>query len=291
VLGDKPRLSNAQFHIAREYGFPSWRELKAWVESHGAAAADQEALRKRWLVLVYGRHFDPPRPAAAARLLEQHPELQGVDGATLGMPPLVAVTHSGLLRVPEHADRLRARVRELLARGDDPNQSWENPAFPGHPLSALYGAAGVNRDPELTRVLLEAGANPNDNESLYHSVESRDLACTRLLLKAGARVTGTNALFRVLDFDNLEGLKLLLANGGDANERSGGLNCPIHHALRRRRSLAHVEALLEAGADPTATTRDGVTPYRLALRYGLPEIAARLPGGEQLSLEDQFVAA
>ena len=43
---------------------------------------------------------------------------------------------------------------------------------------ALYGAAGVNFDPELTKLLLEAGANPND--ALYHFLESVD--CARGLL-------------------------------------------------------------------------------------------------------------
>lgn len=38
-------------------------------------------------------------------------------------------------------------------------------------MSALYGAAGVAHDPELTRILLGAGADPNDGESVYHSTE------------------------------------------------------------------------------------------------------------------------
>ena len=39
------------------------------------------------------------------------------------------------------------------------------------PLSALYGAAGVGRDPVLTGQLLDVGADPNDGESLYLSLE------------------------------------------------------------------------------------------------------------------------
>ena len=41
-------------------------------------------------------------------------------------------------------------------------------------MSALYGAAGVVHDLELTRVLLEAGANPDDGESVYHSTEAAE---------------------------------------------------------------------------------------------------------------------
>jgi hypothetical protein len=47
-------------------------------------------------------------------------------------------------------------------------------------------------------------------------------------------------------------------------------------AIRRRRSLAHIEALLAAGADAHATTKDGVSAYRFALQCGLTEVAEAL---------------
>jgi hypothetical protein len=43
--------------------------------------------------------------------------------------------------------------------------------MPHNPLSCLYGAAGLNNNPALTLALLEAGANPNDGESFYHSTK------------------------------------------------------------------------------------------------------------------------
>jgi ankyrin repeat protein len=105
-------------------------------------------------------------------------------------------------------------------------------------LSALYGAAGVNHDPELTKLLLEAGADPNDGESLYHSLEN--LACTRALLEHGARIEENNALYRALDFDNVAVLELLLAHGADANVPAGGppisdWGMPLLWAIYRRR--------------------------------------------------------
>jgi hypothetical protein len=190
------------------------------------------------------------------------------------MPPLVAVTFSSLIRLERFAPRLRRAAEALLDQGADVNATWINPLFPDSPLSALYGAAGLNHDPEMTRLLLSRGADPNDNESLYHSVETEDLTCTRLLLEAGARVRGSNAVARVLDFDNLEGLKLLLAYGGEPR---------LDHAIRRRRSVAHVEELLKADA-PTGGA------YKLALLNGMPEVAALLPA-EPLTETERFIAA
>jgi ankyrin repeat protein len=207
------------------------------------------------------------------------------------MPPLVAATHSTLVGLPEFKERLHQTARLLLAAGADPNQSWNSGSYS---LSALFGAAGKNHDAELTKLLLEAGANPNDGESLYHSTETSDLACTRLLLEAGASVEGSNALHHMLDRDDLEGLRLLLAYTKDANDSSSKIGNPLLWAIRRRRSLAHIEALLAAGADPRARTKEGISAYRFALQQGLTEAAAVLEkagSGETLSSEDEFVAA
>ena len=226
-------------------------------------------------------------------------------GGPLDLPPLVAVTHSSLLRLPEFRDRLHKCARLLLDAGADPNQAvgsrWP-PDSVREPsevfrLSALYGAAGQNHDAELTKLLLDAGADPNDGESLYHSLEN--LECTRHLLEAGARITGTNALYRVLDLDDVDALRLLLSRGADPNEPArsqptSDWGSPLLWAIRRRRSQAHIGALLEAGADPAARTPDGASAHTLALRFGLPDVAERLAqagSDEQVAQEEQFIAA
>ena len=324
------RLHDAQSCIAREYGLPTWRNLKNYVDwcnsKHSSAREDAVPL---WLHVVYGHEFDRPQPVVAARLLAERPHLgqgdlmlacaHGDEAAVrraiaadpacvnaishewpcpgckrpLGMPPLVAVTHSSLLRLPEFAPRLRRTAHMLLAAGADPNQRWREPQF-GHSLSALYGAAGKNGDAELTQTLLDAGADPNDGESLYHSVEhSPNLECTRLLLAAGAGIEGNNVLQHMLDYADLDGLMLLLGAARDVNDTSGGIDAPLHWAIRNRRSRAHVEALLAAGADPRSKTKDGRTAYQLARDYGLAEVAALLAptGAGAVAPTDELVAA
>ena len=329
------RLHDAQSCVAREHGFASWADLAGFVTARNAVAADPAAAKLNLLMLIYAGDITGgsgrAHPTVAARILQEHPDLTESDpylacavgnvevlrveierdpawvnraGGALLLPPLVAVTHSSLVRLPEYRERLHASAKLLLGAGADPNQSVPNRWMASvsapnteEPLSALYGAAGQNRDPELTKLMLDHDADPNDNESLYHSLENP--ACTRLLLEAGARVTGTNALYRALDLDDPEPLRLLLANGGDPNEPAPGAptshwGTPLLWAIRRRRSLDHVKALLDAGADPQARTPKGESAYVLAMRFGLPAVTELLASAGEaapLSPEEQFVAA
>ena len=324
------RLHDMQSCIAREYGFASWNELKEGVELR-RASADLQALRLYWLKLVYGGDVaggtGRQRPELAARVLAQHPEIPGDDAllacavgdemrmkraieadagwvnraaGPLNIPPLIAVTHSGLAGFESHRDAMHRCLRLLLAHGADPNQSIGN-RWPPHSLekpgdeklTAIYGAAGKLHDAQMTATLLAAGADANDNESLYHSLDDprHDLPCTRLLLEAGTRVAGTNALAKVLDFDNLAGLKLLLAHTEYGDPDLGRI---LHWAIYRGRSAAHVRALLAAGADPRAENAQHQSAYRHAVNNGLPEVMRLLEeggNGEPLTDEEKFVTA
>jgi ankyrin repeat protein len=336
IVSLKLRLHDAQSCVARDYGFASWTDLKDYVEIQSASHDGRAARVLQWLKFVYPGHIsgsnNRANPRVAARLLAESPDIVAgspylacaigdeaalrhatnadpawVDrpGGPLQVPPLLALTQSSLLQVPEFRERLHRSARFLLSAGADPDQRVGNRWPPAslsspdeaHPLSALLGAAGQNHDPELTKMLLEAGADPNDDESLYHSLEN--LACTRLLLEHGARIDGSNALYHVFDFDNAAALELLLQHGADPNEpaRNPPLTDwgrPLLWAIRRRRSRRHVEALLKAGADPSARTPSGVGAYTLALQFGLGEVAELLretAGSESITEEDAFIAA
>ena len=314
------RLHDAQSCIAREYGFASWSQLKDYVETQAAPATEDGTLLRRWMLWTFGAGYRAAKPQLAARLLREHPQLlqehpalacavgdvvtvrkkiaddaqwAQTRSSSAMMSPLLCACFSGLIRIPEYAQGVRDCVVVLLAAGADIRDTTIDPTFPEDPLSALYGAAGRNHDAGLTRILRDAGADPNDGESLYHAAEATDGECVRLLLEAGARVSGSNALFRSLDFERPQILRLMLAHGGDPNEKNA-LGTPLTHAIRRRRSPEIVRLLLDAGADPSSRNPLGISAYRLAQRMGLTDVAALLREAGAVvddNVQEEFLAA
>ena len=335
ISSQQLRLHDAQSCIAREHGFASWPDLKRYVEVQAVAQKERAVRVLHWAQLVYSGDVSSTvnraNPRVALRILADDPDLIAGDpwlacaigderalrqamqadpawvntsGGPLRLPPLLAIAHSSLLRVEEFRARLHRCAALLIAAGADVNQHihsrWQPASLSEpdqrYPLSTLYGAAGSNHDPALTKLLLEAGANPNDGESLYHSLENP--ACTRLLLEHGARIAESNAIYRAMDLDDDTALRLLLVHGGDPNEpaRNPPLTdwgSPLAWAIRRRRPR-HAKALLDAGADVSRPASDVASPYRLALRFGLSDIAVLLRARIEvpdIPDEERFVAA
>ncbi len=190
--------------------------------------------------------------------------------------PILYACFSRLLRGdPGRAPGIREVVRRLLAAGADPNASFVK----GEWLQvALYGAAGIAGDPELTRLLLEAGAGPTDdrdglhgNEVLYHACEFSDPACARLVIEAGARQDHLDHdLGRALNFPRPEMIEVFCA---------GGARPTADHLLQAvwcRRPPRTIAALLDAGAPIEGRDEHGLTPLRIAVRWGEAAVAALL---------------
>ncbi len=286
--GREPILARAQLVIARKQGYPSWAALVASVEadvdSFVHAAVGQRRARAEMLLAA---RPEIARDPWAALTLGGDRWVGDVNapGGPLGWAPLIYACHSCFATTEIG--------RDLLGRGADPNAFFANEC--GN-MPALYGAAGVRHDPELTRALLEAGARPDDNESLYHAAYAHSPDCVRLLLEFGATVDGTNALAAAIDADHVEHVRLMLEAGGDPNY--AGL---VAHAVRRGCGQAMVSLLAEHGADIDRaggeTWRDDVplrTPYQHAVLRGRDDLAqtlAVLGASTEVSDAEHAVAA
>jgi len=136
--------------------------------------------------------------------------------------------------------------------------------------AAIYGAAAIAQHAGLTQLLLERGADPNDEETAYHVVETRDNTVLKVLLESGRlneRSMGT-LLMRKCDWHDAEGLRLVLEHAGDPNWMEIWGKTALHQAVLRDNSLEMIELLLDHGADPALPDRDGRSAVVIAARRG-----------------------
>ncbi len=237
---------------------------------------------------------------AVARYLSREPELARTSGGPETLKPLLYLCYSRFLSDPQRAPGMLRTAQLLLDHGADPNSFFVSPDDGKTRETALYGASGVNRNPELTALLLERGADPDDDESLYHASEVPDHACLRLILDAGPKPEWkAYCMSYKLWSDDIEGVRLFLSHATDPNIRAtiGVLQgcAALHVALRRRRGRATVDLLLQHGADAHAPDHQGFSPLQLAVRFGLDETAAliRARGADPAAVTaaDRFLGA
>jgi ankyrin repeat protein len=127
----------------------------------------------------------------------------------------------------------------------------------------------------MTRLLLDRGADPNDDETPYHAAESYDLSAQRVLVESGKLNDDrlTTILLRKADWHDYEGMKYLLAHGADPNRMTRWRHTVLHWAIRRDNDLAIIDLLLDHGADPTLVNeRDGTSATAMAAHKGRGDV-------------------
>ena len=312
-------LADAQLVIAREHGFESWPKfaqrievinseadahanpVAAFIESaiwHGTLEAAEAILAAHPEIARTSIHVAAilGDDAAVRRFIAADPRNATKKEAPYEGDALVYLCLSKYLRLDKtRSEAFLRTATALLDAGADPNSGfWSKDEY--HEFeTALYGAAGVAHHAELTRLLLERGADANDNETFYHAPETYDNAALKVLVESGRMRADLLAgmLLRKADWHDYEGIKFLLEHGADPNLITLWGYTALHQALRRDNALKNIELMLERGADPAIKT---VTKVRAQFtpdfeqRSGLAIAAHRGRGDVLEAMERRSIA-
>jgi ankyrin repeat protein len=261
----KAQLATALLDVAREYGFSSWRALKAHVD-------ERRNTRVHELVEACGRGDR----AAAEALLGAEPDLARARDSHGSTALHAAAAHGHL-----------ALVELLLRQGAEPNARDA-----GDNASPLHFAAGAGHV-DIVRALLDAGADVHGYGDLHesevigwatvlgppHEAHPETLS---LLLERGAR----HHIFSAIAVGDVELLRKLVEGNPETLDRRMSRfehgQAPLHFAIGRQRHDI-LELLIELGADLEARDSLGRTPLEAAMLQGDQEAMRRLhAAGAQL---------
>jgi ankyrin repeat protein len=191
------------------------------------------------------------------RFVAADPASATATGGPRGWDPLTYLCFSRYLRLDRaRSDGFVRAATALLDAGASANTGWMEMHHQPEPEreTVLYGAAGVAQQPELTRLLLERGADPNDEETPYHVPETWDNTTLKVLVESG-RLTDASLsmiLLRKTDWHDYDGIKWLLERGVDPNVMTRWGKTALHNAVLSDNDLSIIELLLNHGADPSA---------------------------------------
>jgi ankyrin repeat protein len=147
----------------------------------------------------------------------------------------------------------------------------------------------------LTRLLLERGADPNDEETPYHVPETTDNTVMRIFLESGRLNADSLAtmLLRKADWHDPDGVRLLLEHGADPNRLTRWGRTALHQAILRDNAAKTIALLLEHGADPSLPDAHGRTAVAVAARRGRGAVLMLLQHGRTPALAgvDRLIAA
>jgi ankyrin repeat protein/catechol 2,3-dioxygenase-like lactoylglutathione lyase family enzyme len=262
----RAKLAAAQLAIARDYGFPSWRALKAEIDRRRAPT-----------LASFFAACQAGDLATLRDLLAREPGLVRERTPSGGTGLHLAVTHLDAVRL-------------LLEHGTDPNA--REPGDNATPLHFAGGAGGV----EVVRALLDAGADVHGVGDAHQLEVIGWATCfgptipedvLELLIERGAR----HHIFSAIASQDLEAIKKVIAEDADALARrmsrfesgqsalhyviappdgllGGGFRTGAHYAM--------LDLLIELSADLEAQDDKGRTPLAVAMLTGDEEAMRRL---------------
>ena len=244
------QLADAQFELAKQYGFPSWRALKAHIDS----------------LSVEGQLFHAARTGDAAALralLDAHPDKLQVRAKPYEWSLLHAAAHNGHLEA----------VDLLLGRGLDVNTREL-----GDNTYALHWAAAAGHV-DVVRRLVDAGGDvvghgdDHDLEVIGWATcwndrqDDAHRAVVDILVRHGAR----HHIFSAIAMSLAAEVRRLAAEPSMLNRRMSrneGNQTALQFAVRMNKPEM-VALLLELGADPLAVDANGFPAAAYATSPGV----------------------
>jgi ankyrin repeat protein len=200
------KLYEAQFALAHDYGFTSWRALKSHIDSvtptfpdrkrvfEAARAGDVEAVRR-----AFASGFDPGTPDADGRTVHQIAKQLGYEAIEI----LARDVQGGKTRPDDEMQAIQAVMRaaqsgdlDALRAGLDANPEFIDALGGGFEKATALHLAVLRNQHAATRLLIERGADlnrrdfPDNAAPLHFAALHGDMETIRLLVEAGADVDG-----------------------------------------------------------------------------------------------------
>jgi ankyrin repeat protein len=327
-------LTDAQLVIAREHGFESWPKFARHIEviriiesvdslpdpvaafieiacvprhsGHASGTLERaEMILARYPEVATNNIHTASilaDEAAVRGFLDRDPRSASAKGGPHGWDALTHLCFSRYLRIDKARSEAFVRTaRALLDAGASAKTGWTE--IVDHPTprptfeSAIYGAAGIAQHAELTRLLLERGADPNDEETPYHVPEGYDNTVMQILLESGrlSPASLVTMLVRKADWHDEKGLQMILEHGANPNAIPVWGYSPLQHSIRRDNGMELIRRLIDFGADPALkNTHDGRTVIVMAAHRGRADalqLFAERGFGLELTGVDALIAA
>ncbi|HXO73166.1 MAG TPA: ankyrin repeat domain-containing protein [Bradyrhizobium sp.] len=200
------KLYEAQLALAHDYGFTSWRALKAHIDSitpalrdrdrvfEAARAGDIEAVRR-----AFASGFDPATPDADGRTVHQIAKQLGHEALEI----LVRDLQGGKTRPDDEMQAIQDVMRaaqsgdvDAMRAGLDAHPEYIDALGGGFEKAAALHLAVLRNQHAAIRLLIERGADLNRREfpdnaaPLHFAALHGDMETIRLLVEAGADVDG-----------------------------------------------------------------------------------------------------